>query len=192
MSFKAPRPPRASLRSSSLSRKTPSLSTRDASRPTPCSHQLVPRSDVPKTPRGYGTKGHIQLRNNGVLAEPLGHVFVQQPALPHASTVVAVHPPNDDSFVDTGDIEPPPIYISAGGDDPELRQQRQRLKKERQSAKWANETIPSLLQPYLRILRESDNLRTLNRHSNVTLPPCSCKRRAGINVTCVFFDRKLF
>lgn len=192
MSFKAPRPPRASLRSSSLSRRTSTQSSEGAT--LHAHHHLVLQSDAPKTRRAYGSKGRVRLHNNEVLAEPLGHVFVQQPVL-QTSTAPSIHPPElalDDPFVDSGDIGPSPIYISVGGDDPELRQQRRRQKKERQWTKWANETMPLLLKPYLQVLRESDNLRSLNRHSDVVLPACSCEKRASINVTCVFFERKLF
>ena len=94
--------------------------------------------------------------------------------------------------MDAGDVEPFENYVLVGGEAPELQRQHQQRKKERQWAKWANETIPSLLQLYFRILHESDNLRTLNHHSDVPLPACSCDRRASINVTCVFFERKLF
>jgi hypothetical protein len=194
MSFKLPRQPRARLVSSSPSRRQSTLSSEDASQSSPHGHRLVPPSDVPKIRRGYGTKGHVQLHNNEVLAEPLGRVFVQRPALPRTLTATAIHPPElalDDPFVDAGDAEPSPIYV-LGGDDPELRHQRQRRKRERQWTKWANETIPSLIQPYLQVLRESDNLCTLNRHSDVTLPTCLCERRSSIDVTCVFFERKLF
>jgi hypothetical protein len=192
MSFKAPRPPRARKQSSLLSRRPSTSFSQDA---TPRDHHLVPPSDAPQTRRGYGTKGRVRYRENEVLAEPLGRVFVQQPGHPRTSTSTATPPPEpalDDPFVDTGDAEPSPIYVSVDREDPELRQQRQGRKKERQWAKWANETIPSLLQPYLRILRTSDNLRNLNRHPDVSLPACSCERRASINVTCVFFERKLF
>jgi hypothetical protein len=161
---------------------------------SPHGHHLVPPSEVPKTRRGYGTKGRVKLHKNEVLVEPLGLVFVQQPALPQRSTAAAIRPLSpaqaalDDPFADIGDAEPSPIHVLVEGGDPELRRQRQRQKRVRQWTKWANETIPSLLQPYLRILRESDNLHTLNRHSNV--PACSCERRSSISVVCVFFERK--
>lgn len=190
MSFKPPKPPQASSQSYTQSRR-PSISKGA----TLHDHCLVPSSEATKPRRGYGTKGRVHLRKNEVLTEPFGQIFVQQPTLPLRSTAAAVHPPAldaDDRFVDACDIEPYPIYISGEVPDSELRQQRSRRKKERQWAKWENETIPLLLQPYLRILRQSDNLRTLTRHSDITLPTCSCKRRTSINVTCVFFERKFY
>ena len=187
MSFKAPRPPRTRSQPSPLSKRPSTPTSHDA---TPSNHYLIAPSDVPKMRRGYGTKGRVQYRHNEVLAEPLGHVLVQQPRISTSTAISLSEPALDDPFVDTADAEPSPIYVLAEGEDLELRRQRQRRKKERQWAKWANETIPSLLQPYLRILRESDNLRHLNRHSDATFPACLCLRRARINVTCVFFERE--
>lgn len=188
MSFKVPRPSRARSQSSSPS-KTPSTSF--SLNEVPSRHHLVLPSAAPKMRHGHGTKGRVQYRNNEVLAEPLGRIFVQEPpANPQTYTSIAIPSDPDDPFVDIGDAEPSFIYVVGGGEDPQLRRQRQRRKKERQWAKWANEIIPTLLQPYLLILRESDNLRQLNRQSNATLPACSCARRANISVTCVFFERK--
>ena len=191
MSFKTPRPPRVCTQSSLSGNPSTSFS-QDAS---PRDHHLTPPSDAPKTRRGYGTKGRVHYRNNEVIVEPLGCIFVQQQlAHPWTSTSTAIPPPEsilDDPFADAGNAEPTPIYVLVGGEDAELQRQRQRRKKERQWAKWANETIPSLLQPYLKILCESDNLHTLNCHPDVTMPACSCERRASINVTCVFFEHKL-
>ena len=192
MSFKPPRPPQNRSLPSTPTKKPSTLFSQNT---TPIHHHLIPSLYVPKTRRGFRSQGTVRVRNNEVLAEPFGQTFVQQPGPSQTSTSTTVPPPEpalDDPFMDTGDVEPLENYVLIGGEAPELQRQRQQRKKERQWAKWANETIPSLLQPYFRILRESDNLRTLNRHSDVPLPACSCERRASINVTCVFFERKLF
>jgi hypothetical protein len=187
MSFKAPKQPQARSQSSSPSKRPPTSSSHDST----LAHNLISPLDVPKTCHGYGTKGRVQYRDNEVLAEPLGHVLVQHtPSQILTSAAILLGAALDDPFVDTADAEPLPIYVSVGGEDPELRQQRQRQKRERQWTKWTNKTIPSLLQPYLHILRESDNLCHLNHHSDTTLPACSCQRQASVNVTCVFFERK--
>ena len=56
----------------------------------------------------------------------------------------------DEPFMDTADRDPPlPVYVLIEGGDPELRQQHQQQKREQQWAKWTNEIIPSLIQPYL-------------------------------------------
>jgi hypothetical protein len=191
MSFKALRPPR---NCSYLPSKRPSTSlSQDA---TLRHHHLVPPSAVPKMCHGYRTKESVWYRNNEVLAEPLGCVFVrQQLAHPQTSWSTAIsllEPALDDPFMDTRDAEALLVYMLMGGEDPELRRQHQQWKKEQQWAKWTDETIPLLLRPYLQILHESDNLRHLNRHSNIPLPACLCERWASINVTCVFFECKSF
>jgi hypothetical protein len=187
MSFKSPRPSRARSQSSSPTKKPPTSSPHGS---TPGHHLVLP-SDVSKKRRGYGTKRQVLYRNNEVLAEPLGRVLVQQ-APSQISTSAAIPLPElilDDPFVDTADAELPPLYV-LGGEDHELRRQHQQRKRERQWAKWTNETIPSLFRPYLEVLRESDNLRHLNRRSDTSFPACSCQRQASINVTCVFFEHK--
>jgi hypothetical protein len=45
-------------------------------------------------------------------------------------------------------------------------------KKERQWARWQQEVIPSLVQPYLRLIRETDSLRNMAGLSPP--PPCVC------------------
>ena len=122
MSFNVPRPPRARSQPSSLSRKpSTSFSLNSSLR----DHHLTPPSDVPKTRRGYGTRGRVRYRDNEVLAEPLGRIFVQlQPAHSRTSTSTAIPFPEsipDDPFVDAGDVEPPPLYVLGGGEDPELQ-----------------------------------------------------------------------
>ena len=86
---------------------------------------LVPPIYIPRRRRGYGTKGYVQYRNNEVLAEPLGRIFVQEiqarsqvsrsTAIPRAGSVT------DNPFVETADAEPPPLYVLVGGKDPELQ-----------------------------------------------------------------------
>jgi hypothetical protein len=128
MSFKAPRPPRTRSWPSTPTKRPSTLLSQDA---TPSNHHLVPSSYVPKTRRGFRTQGRVRVRNNEVLAEPFGHVFVQQPGPSRTST--AVPPPEpalDDPFMDTGDTEPPQNYVFVGGEAPELQQQRQQRKKE--------------------------------------------------------------
>jgi hypothetical protein len=154
-----------------------------------CHHYLVLPSAAPKMCHDHGTKGYVQYRNNEVLAEPLGHVFVQElPTNPQTYSLIAIPPDPDDPFIDIGNAEPPSIYVVGGEEDSQIQRQRQQLWKERQWAKWANEAIPALLQPYLLILQDSDNLHQLNRQSNATLPACSCTRQASISVTCVFLN----
>jgi hypothetical protein len=91
-----------------------------------CHHHLVLPSATPKMRHGHGPKGHVQYRNNKVLAEPLGHVFVQElPTNPQTYSLIAIPPDPDDPFVDIGDAEPPSIYVVGGGEDSQIRWQCQ-------------------------------------------------------------------
>ena len=132
--------------------------------------------------------------HNQVLAEPFGRTFTQ--ILPTRSQPSATipNPPtnwiaNNDSVVDNNDLPAPesfPIYVV----NTVLRHQDQQLKRERQWSKWANETIPSLLEPYLRLLRESCNLRDLSQSLVETPSSCTCGHHTSINITCVYLERK--
>lgn len=63
-------------------------------------------------------------------------------------------------------------------------------KGKKQWVKWSTEVIPSLLQPYLRLLRVTDSLRNL--HHNEELE-CTCghTQLRKLTVTCLFFDGEL-
>ncbi|KAH9828839.1 uncharacterized protein C8Q71DRAFT_859379 [Rhodofomes roseus] len=70
----------------------------------------------------------------------------------------------------------------------ELRRQQERAKKARQVQRWAHEVLPSLLRPYLHLLRESESLKNRLRP---TEPVCTCGGLAArsLSISCVFFDR---
>jgi hypothetical protein len=54
---------------------------------------------------------------------------------------------------------------------------------------WALKLIPELLDPYLNLLRESENLKNIDRR----LPHCSCTGIGNkMKVIAVFFESKLF
>ena len=53
---------------------------------------------------------------------------------------------------------------------------------------WALKLIPELLDPYLGLLRESENLKNIDRR----LPHCSCDGTGHkMNVIAVFFESEL-
>ncbi|KAF8065223.1 hypothetical protein FPV67DRAFT_1419584 [Lyophyllum atratum] len=60
-------------------------------------------------------------------------------------------------------------------------------KKENQWSMWMNVVIPSLLTPFLSLLRETDSLR--NPVSPDSAIFCDCTSRKQINVACIYFDR---
>ena len=207
MSFKSSRPPHSQPQSSSPSkRQSPRWphsrpqSSPSKRPPAPSSHNSAPGhnlvlpSQISKKQCSYGTKGQVQYCDNEVLAEPLRYVLIQQQPSPQISTSAAIPLSEnflDEPFMDTADRDPPlPVYVLIEGGDPELWQQHQQQKREQQWAKWTNEIIPSLIQPYLWILHESNNLSHLNHHLNTTLSACSCQRQASVNVTGVFFECK--
>ena len=66
---------------------------------------------------------------------------------------------------------------------------RQRLKKKRQWKKWYEDIIPTLVQPYLRLLRETQNLRN---HPHTPTYSCACGTPArSLVVICVYFERRV-
>ena len=69
------------------------------------------------------------------------------------------------------------------------RQTRQRLKKKRQWEKWYKVTIPALLQPHLRLLRETQFLRNRPLHP-AHICVCNTPPRS-LKVICVYFERKV-
>ena len=79
------------------------------------------------------------------------------------------------------------ISVSQSVETPESRRAQEHAKKERQIARWVQEVIPALLQPYLRLLRTSCSLRTIARDVSTV---CSCRGEKGwtLKITCVYFD----
>ena len=109
--------------------------------------------------------------------------------------------PSTTSSVHDGDLpEPiaggPPFDILSGiivsiadaVDDSEGRRAREHAKKERQVRRWIDEVLPSLLRPFLYLLRTSKSLRSVERGST---PTCQCLQEGARNLTviCIFFDR---
>lgn len=60
-------------------------------------------------------------------------------------------------------------------------------KAKKQWAKWSTEIIPSLLHPYLRLLRVTDSLRNL-RHDEALECTCGNAQLRQLTVTCLYFD----
>lgn len=63
-------------------------------------------------------------------------------------------------------------------------------KAQKQWAKWSTEIIPSLLQPYLHLLRVTDSLRNL-RHDEARECTCGGTQLRELKVICLFFDGML-
>ena len=67
----------------------------------------------------------------------------------------------------------------------EGRSEQARRKKQRQWSKWADVIIPSLVVPYLRLLRETDSLRL----PCPVISSCQCGESVReLSIACVFFQ----
>ena len=80
------------------------------------------------------------------------------------------------------------MSIADAVDDSEARRAQEHAKKERQVRQWIHEVLPSLLQPFLRLLRTTQSLRSVER---AFVPMCQCSQDGvrTLMVVCVFFDR---
>jgi hypothetical protein len=79
------------------------------------------------------------------------------------------------------------IYVTSFENSESSYSYRARRKKENQWKNWTEVTIPSLLKPYLSILRNSDTFRYPQAEVSFT---CSCGGVNGRNlwVSCIYFD----
>ena len=80
------------------------------------------------------------------------------------------------------------VSIADAVDNSEAHRAQEHAKKERQVRRWTNEVLPSLLQPFLHLLRTTQSLRSVER---AFTPMCQCSREGvrTLTVVCVFFDR---
>ena len=199
MSFRIPRFHRR--RSSNSPSKTIRTPTAECDAPSfPIQGHLVEHHILPHQRRGYGTRGLVKYRTEVLLAEPGGHKFTQplivaaKHARPHVQLIDDNEDLNEDPFVVNIDPESDHpqslacLHIREVNSIP-ADQLKAQWKKERQWAKWANDTIPSLVKPYLQHLYLTQSLRD---------PPpngyerrnCNCGNEGFLTVTCVYFERK--
>lgn len=83
------------------------------------------------------------------------------------------------------------ISLADNAQTPEERRAQERAKKQRQVGRWINETLPSLLRPFLHLLRVSEGLRRVERSGTVV---CCCggDGARSMPVICVYFDRESY
>jgi hypothetical protein len=74
-------------------------------------------------------------------------------------------------------------------DSDELRRQRQRFKKQKQWLRWTNDVIPSLVLPYLHLLRISESMRSTPLSANTLCSCNSCVRH--LKIVCVYLESEL-
>jgi hypothetical protein len=179
MSFRRPRVSRRNS-SQSSSRSDPIHSSQP---------YLIAPSDAPSQRKPPNTSHLPSLGWEPLLALPGGLTYThlhqpdprsaipQEPFTALAEEAWANDPGSD--FL----IEPPEPESSQDRADREWR------KKERQWQRWTTEVIPALLQPYLRLLRQSKSLRTVEQHP---FPPCPCDNtKRQLNIICIFFSSTL-
>ena len=157
-------------------------------------HTWASTSDSNVSRRPYGLPG-IQILPRLDLTTPLGS-FVQI-AMPtgadlHDAAAAAAEDNLSDSSgddsEDSGDVSASDVL------QPLVFHTEQNAPKKRLDKKlalwrnWALKLIPDLLDPYLGLLRESENLKNIDRR----LPQCSCDGTGHkMNVIAVFFESEL-
>ncbi|RDB23171.1 hypothetical protein Hypma_009676 [Hypsizygus marmoreus] len=133
--------------------------------------ELVPTESLPAERKPWGS-GNLTLLPRCDFVAPGG--AWAQPHVPSATSATSATSANVANDTSSAAAESTPSAHSQ--------------KKERQWQKWANETIPSLLKPYLALLRETDSLReSVPSASEIT---CGCRSHVRkISVACVYFER---
>lgn len=153
--------------------------------PTPSGLVLV--SEAPRTRLPPNT-AHLGIpRHQTILSLPVRKSYVQiQRPRNHSSTQPhSAH--SDDPFVADDDSIPTEfsnvLYEYMIGEPPSSNAQ----KRQRQFQQWQFNTIPSLVQPYLEILRKTNSLR--EKPPAPERPKCTCMKSRSITVLCLYFDR---
>jgi len=159
--------------------------------PSSVSRSLLPAESAPLQRRPYAPELIV-------LADPPlreGSVDYVQPhesltSSMHISAEFAFDSPEDDEM----DMNPGSfndiintIKDGDGGDTISVRANKNYVKKARQWKKWRENVIPSLLYPYLKILRQTHSLRDPIPVTTMICPN-SCGMRRAVDVVCVSFD----
>ena len=156
-------------------------------------HTWASTSDSNVSRRPYGLPG-IQILPRLDLTTPLGS-FVQI-AMPTGADLddAAAAAEDNSSECSGGDSEDSDDVSASGVLQPLVFPAEKTSSKKRLDKKlalwrnWALKLIPELLDPYLGLLRESENLKNIDRR----LPQCSCNGTGHkMNVIAVFFESEL-
>jgi hypothetical protein len=207
MSFRRPKTTyhRTPSPSKSSAPSTPATrpSTPSSTSPTRSIVHLIPVADVLPHKRPPGTSGLFLSRPQYLVTLP-GRVNLTHAPLARGSPLPR-HPDAPDSPCNAPLVPDDPFVswengsaydniiegvLTTHGPLTDLeRRTRHRLKKKRQWKKWYEDIIPTLLQPHLRLLRETHFLR------NRPLQPihsCVCETPPrSLTVICVYFERKV-
>lgn len=169
--------------------------------------RLVPVEAVPRQRLApYTSQFHLP-RVRSVFSLPDGRELAQLPQVRPDPTCIDGHSDTaeevveqyehlgdgpQDELASSSEVPPPDTalpYLTFDGTEPaELRQTRAQAKKEKQWKTWATKTIPSLLLPYMKILRDTNSLRDKAPQESVPCPCGICIRQ--LKVVCVYFERE--
>ncbi|PPQ96562.1 hypothetical protein CVT26_006290 [Gymnopilus dilepis] len=73
-------------------------------------------------------------------------------------------------------------------EDEKEENERARIKKEKQWVRWSQEVIPSMIKPYVSLLKETESLRNLNAARARKL--CKgCRGKSTLQVSCIYFEK---
>ena len=167
--------------STSPSKSSPSLPSPSVNSAPPLNAELVECIALPPQQQAYGTKGIIIHPLEELLVEPHGHVFTQpfgwQPRIP-----VNNHQAGDPFATSSASLQ-----IHTIEESPDSSWILGWQKKARQWAKWCDEVIPSMLQPYFSLLCKTLSLRYAIPADRVPSNVCSCRKQLVLTIICVHF-----
>jgi hypothetical protein len=141
---------------------------------SPVKSDLIPVDGAPKIRRPYGTPG-IPVGPEGLVYAPGGPYT--QPVDPGRDVRRTEFDAAHGSIADTGSG----FYG--------VETSAALSKKAKQWKKWDEEIIPMLIEPYLRLLRETQSLRNLTALQQNSAPACDgCSGGRNLRVSCVYFE----
>lgn len=146
---------------------------------------LIPLSEAPRLRLPPNTTSFGIPRHNTVLVLPAKKRYTQINA---PSTKRPLRPrshDSDDPFSVGDNEQPSHIYHEFISEEDTNRNGNKRRRQWRQ---WQEETIPSLVAPYLALLRQTSSFCDPPPLSEP--PECSCSSGRSLRVLCVYFERK--
>lgn len=154
-----------------------SCTFRRASAVTPKHRQptgLIPLADVPAQRKTYGGLGQLRPTHYGRVYTPDG-IYSQSLHNPQ-QTQDGILQGNDE-----GTVADPGGEIIAEVDEKRV------AKNQRLWRKWSEDTIPMLIQPYMKLVQRTSSLR--HRDISFTEGACTgCSTGRLLSVSCVFFE----
>jgi hypothetical protein len=147
---------------------------------------LVPVSSAPRQRKPYGAS-HSYRQADPLLYAPGGPFTQFIRSQPSGQRSSDGHPSSH--LPDCK--QPNHIYVTSSENNEGSYSHKARRKKENQWKNWTEATIPSLLKPYLSILRNSDTFRYPLAEVSFT---CTCGGVNGRNlgVSCIYFDSQSY